>query len=118
MRSRGIIVQKHNRSDDFTVPYWLFSLRFDMNLQERIILSVVFEFQDKDPIKTSFREISRITGISRSYVARVLNKFERDEYIFGQGISPFTTTKIYKFLDIAVRSMKRIAEVDDNESIW
>ena len=111
-------MQTHNESDNFTVPYWLLSQPTVINLQEKIILSVVFEFQNKDPIKTSFREISRITGISRSYVARVLNKFEREKFIFGQLISSFTTTKIYKFVDIMVLGLKAFAEVDDNENIW
>jgi len=110
-------MQSHNQSDDFTVPYWIFSHSFAMNIQERIILSVVFEFQYKDPIKTSFREISRITGITRSYVARVLNRFEREKFISRQLISPFETTKTYRFIDSAIDELIKAVEVDDNESI-
>lgn len=111
-------MQPHNQSDDFTVPYWIFSHSFAMNIQERIILSVIFEFQNKDPIKTSFREISRITGITRSYVARVLNKFEQEKFISSQLVSPFETIKIYRFIDSAIDELIKFAEVDDNESIW
>lgn len=111
-------MQPHNESDNFTIPYWLLNQAFDMNLKERIILSVVFEFQDKDPIKTSFREISRITGISRSYVSKVLNKYERNYYIYGREISPFTTTKIYKFISTVAEAMKKISLEENNESIW
>lgn len=111
-------MQPHNQSDNFIVPYWIFSHSFAMNIQERIILSVVFEFQDKDPIKTSFREISRITGICRSYVARVLNKFEREKFISGRLISPFETIKNYRFIDSAIDELIKIVEVNNNENIW